>query len=165
MPAALIRERLGGKIWEDYFKFCVIRNPYDKVLSAFYFARRAKNLPVYFNPDKSLDINKERAVFDAWLPTITFPVDRDKYLIDGNFCLDDVIRYETLAIDIQRISSRLNIPNIPTALPTFKAGMRPKEAKTEVLYTESAKKIVEKTYAFEFDYFGYTFPTGGKASI
>jgi len=39
MPAAMIRERLGEEVWNNYFKFCVIRNPYDKVASGFFHFR------------------------------------------------------------------------------------------------------------------------------
>ncbi|MFQ3619007.1 MAG: sulfotransferase family 2 domain-containing protein, partial [Cyanobacteriota bacterium] len=39
MPAAQIRDQLGQETWTRYFKFCVIRNPYEKAISAFYFGR------------------------------------------------------------------------------------------------------------------------------
>ena len=40
MPARLIRERLGEDTWRSYFKFCVIRNPFEKAISAFYHDKR-----------------------------------------------------------------------------------------------------------------------------
>jgi len=53
MPAELIRRRIGKNLWDNYYKFSVIRNPYDKVLSGFYFFRRLKNIPVgAFNIDE-----------------------------------------------------------------------------------------------------------------
>src|SRR4029453_8467383 len=39
MPAATIRERVGPEVWDGYFKFCVIRNPFDKAISVFHFAK------------------------------------------------------------------------------------------------------------------------------
>ncbi len=41
MPAARIRERVGAKVWNSYFKFCFERNPWDKVVSWYYFRQRA----------------------------------------------------------------------------------------------------------------------------
>ena len=35
MPADLIKRQLGQDVWDSYFKFCVIRNPYEKCISAF----------------------------------------------------------------------------------------------------------------------------------
>jgi hypothetical protein len=37
MSAEAIKELIGEKIWNSYFKFCVIQNPYDKLISAFHF--------------------------------------------------------------------------------------------------------------------------------
>src|SRR5437016_2294873 len=37
MTAAEIRERAGAAIFDAYFKFCVVRNPFDKAVSAFHF--------------------------------------------------------------------------------------------------------------------------------
>ena len=36
MPAELIRNRLGEEIWDEYYKFTVIRNPFDKLVSGFH---------------------------------------------------------------------------------------------------------------------------------
>ena len=63
-------------------------------------------------------------------------MDRDKYLINGQFCLDDVIRYETLPNDIERVCSRLGVSWDIAWLPTFKSGFRPVNTTIEGLYTE-----------------------------
>jgi len=31
MPASLVQKRVPGWVWNSYFKFCVERNPWDKV--------------------------------------------------------------------------------------------------------------------------------------
>jgi hypothetical protein len=36
MPAWLVRVRVPATIWNSYFKFCVDRNPWDKVLSHYH---------------------------------------------------------------------------------------------------------------------------------
>lgn len=40
MPAWLIREQLGDEIWKGYSKFCVIRHPFEKAISAYYHSKR-----------------------------------------------------------------------------------------------------------------------------
>ena len=35
MPAALIQRQIGAEIWDSYFKFCVVRNPFEKAISAY----------------------------------------------------------------------------------------------------------------------------------
>ena len=37
MPAEAIKARIGHEIWDSYFKFCVVRNPFEKLVSAFHF--------------------------------------------------------------------------------------------------------------------------------
>lgn len=160
MPAAIIKGKVGIAVWETYFKFCVIRNPYDKVASSFYWN-------AYKQPEGKTsigrvglgDLDNDRMEFEHWLQYChEIPIDRDKYLIDGQFCLDDVIRYELLTADLERICSRLAIPWDPAALPAFKSGIRPRYARTCDLYTENAKKLVQDAFAFELDYFNYSFP-------
>ncbi|MBF2085670.1 sulfotransferase family 2 domain-containing protein [Thermoleptolyngbya sp. C42_A2020_037] len=151
MPAAQIREQLGEDLWTRYFKFCVIRNPYEKAISAFYFGR--SHTPS--TPDSS---RSDAAAFEHWLIAHGPPIDRNKYLIDGQFCLDEVIRYESLAADLERICAKLGVPWNPEALPHLKTGTRPKVAIAQSLYTDTSRQLVEAAYAFELDYFGYQFP-------
>jgi len=155
MPAALIRERVGESVWAAYFKFCAIRNPYEKALSTFYWRKNVGTIIV----DES---ECEQAQFESWLETSGPPIDRDTYLIDGQFCLDDVIRYETLSEDLERICSRLEIPWVPSSLPRFKSGVRPDNRTAEAVYTGRSREIVTAAYEFELEYSGYAFPSGGK---
>ncbi len=158
MPAALIREKLGEVIWANYFKFCAIRNPYEKVLSAFYYftspdMRSEHNVTTAFG-----NVDEEKTRLENWLTTYGPPIDRDKYLIDGQFCLDEVIRYETLSADLERLCARFKIPWQPALFPSLKAGFRPHEARVKSLYTKKSRQIVEEAYSYELDYFGYSFP-------
>ena len=159
MPAAMIREQIGEEAWSAYLKFCVIRNPYDKALSAFYYFKNPDYRSENGGTAKLANLDEERAEFEDWLCSRPPPIDRDKYLIDGQFCLDEVIRYETLAADLERVCARLHIPWDPALLPSLKSGFRPKEARAKSLYTEKSKLIVEEAYSFELDFFGYSFPT------
>ena len=36
MPAWLVQQRIPARVWNSYFKFCVERNPWDKVLSHYH---------------------------------------------------------------------------------------------------------------------------------
>jgi len=163
MPAAWIRDKVGNEVWEKYFKFCVIRNPYEKAISAFYF-RRAKNASVLMVPPshdmKIADLDSDRIEFEKYLLRGPLPIDRDKYIIDGKFCLNDIIRYERLATDIERVCVRIGIPWDSSLLPSFKVGTRPKNASLDNIYTDKSRKIVESAFSFELKYFNYSFPIG-----
>ena len=42
-PAWLARAKLGEKVWSSYFKFCFERNPWDKVISRYWWSFREKS--------------------------------------------------------------------------------------------------------------------------
>jgi hypothetical protein len=152
MPARLIRRRLGEDTWGSYFKFCVIRNPFEKAISAFYWRRKRQEVQW---------TDKDPQLFEEWLERSRAPMDRNTFCIEGRFALDDVIRHETLVPDIQRICHRLGLPWEPERLPAFKTGIRPREATAQRLYTPRSRQLVRQAYRFELRYFGYEFPEGG----
>lgn len=154
MPATTIRQLLGEEIWSNYFKFCVVRNPYEKVVSAYYFFKKNSNNII------PLENENEPILFEQWLESSGPPVDRDKYLINGQFCLDHIIRHESLPQDMEKLCRRLGLPWEHTRLPSFKSGIRPKNVRLEHLYTEKSKALVRTAYEFELEYFGYSFPNG-----
>jgi hypothetical protein len=151
MPAALIKERLGDDLWSSYLKFCIIRNPFEKAASMFYYGRHNGFLKV----DEGLE---EPAQFESWLASPGPPIDRDKYFVDGRLCIDFFVRYENLHEDLERVCARLKLPWEPSRLPTFKSGFRPRGRTIGDLYTSKAREMVEAAYEFELDYFGYSFP-------
>jgi hypothetical protein len=156
MPAADIKALLGDEVWNSYFKFCVVRNPFDKVISLFYYWRKAGRFP--FDPSAP-----DHEQLESWLINNRIPLDRDKYTIDGQFCLDTVIRYERLHQDMERVCQRIGLPWNPAAFPTMKIGFRPQGKTIASLYTERSAKIVRDRFDFEFEFFGY--PPGIKAYI
>lgn len=151
LPAERIRAQLGEAIWNAYFKFCVVRNPFDKLISAYYF-QQSRGL---FQPHAD---EADSAAFERWLRSAKLPSDRNKYVIDGQPCLDFVARHENLHADLARVCARLDLPWEPERLPSFKAGIRPPEAVAARLYNEASREIVREAYAFELREFGYGFP-------
>jgi hypothetical protein len=148
MPAADIKRLLGDETWNAYFKFCVIRNPYDKVISFFYFLRNRARIQI----DSTLS---EREQFQHWVMQGRLSVGRDRYVIDGKFCLDDVIRYERLEAEMERICQRIDVPWVPSAFLRLKTGKRPRSSNIDNMYSAEAAEVVRRQYAFEFEQFGY----------
>ncbi|MES2818601.1 MAG: sulfotransferase family 2 domain-containing protein, partial [Pseudomonadota bacterium] len=84
-----VRARLGCEQWESYFKFCVERNPWDKVLSFYHFVR-----VFWYAGDLSLAEFLETKYFRVDWPLYTDP------FAPGQLLVDKVLRYETLADDL-----------------------------------------------------------------
>jgi hypothetical protein len=161
-----IKNEIGPTLWEKYFKFCVIRNPFEKVLSMYYFKNPPKggylnkrNRKVVFPAFAKIENNKvEINQFREWVVKQEFGVliDRDKYMINDSICMDYFIRYEKLHEGIQQVCDVIDVPYIPENLPNLKAGIRPVDRKLDSYYDRESKDIILKLFEFEFDYFGYS---------
>ncbi|MFN9664306.1 MAG: sulfotransferase family 2 domain-containing protein [Akkermansiaceae bacterium] len=171
MSAAQIKKQVSNEIWNNYFKFCAIRWPFDKAVSTFYHVktgREKRNLQLQkpslkkrlinflFPTPEFSHISEE---FEYWLIHVVMPVDHDKYIIDNNFCLDGVIRYENLIRDTEKICNRLDIEFDPSLLPNLKIGKRDASVTLSEIYTPKSIKIISDLYAYEIKHFGYEPPT------
>lgn len=162
MSARRVKVLIGDDIWNEYFKFTTIRNPFTKVISQYYFnkflAEKMKQKGKGRYRLSFGDLATEREEFFTWIKSTVIDHDKNKYMMDGAFCLDDVIRFEKLTDDIQRICGILGVSGDVNQLPAFKKGIRPVEATPEAVYTKESRAFVANLYAYELDYFGYSFP-------
>ena len=142
MTAAEIRARIGHGAWNDYFKFCFERNPWDKVVSHYFFVKGRQDLP---------DLR-----FEDFIAQGGFPVDSPAYRLDGAVAMDRIGRYETLGGDIADICMRLGIP-APDPLPHAKAHYRDSQAAYRDFYDAGRRAVVAQAFAWEIAQFGYGF--------
>jgi len=170
MSAKAIKKQLGNTLWRDYFKFCVIRNPFDKLVSAFHFyeyrfdqhqerfprARRLNGQQAQF-----LDAIRNKSPierFRLWIEWGGGLSDRKTYLINGKLCMDYFIRFESLQADIQEVCNRLDIPFEPEKIMQLKSGTRPEEYCLDDYYDAKTIAIVSQQYDLELKHFGYELP-------
>ena len=149
MAAETIRAQLGEEIWGSYFKFAVIRDPFDKVVSGYFFATQANG--------EAADIIAD---FRRWLGEggAASVMDRHNYVIDGALCLDYFIRYEALLEGIQSVCERVGVDYDATSLPRLKAEFRQRDIPLADFYDAAAIAAVEDCYGFELEQFGYRAP-------
>jgi len=76
MPAAAARALLGKEIWNSYFKFTIERNPFDRLISFYYFQNRG---------------NANPPGFSEWLPHAKHPQNWPIYSIGQTVAVDYVI--------------------------------------------------------------------------
>ena len=86
-------------------------------------------------------------------------LDRNKYLIDGDICIDFFIRYEDLENGIKHVCDKLGIAFEPENIPRLKSGMRNNQFSLSEFYDSETINIVNQLYEFELNYFGYTTPS------
>jgi len=145
MAATQIKTLIGDEMFNSYFKFCVIRNPWDLVVSMFYFFRPRLDFKTYcktsfkFTGDSG---NLRRTS------------------IDGKQICDFYIRYERLKEDILAVCEKLGIPpseyNIDM-LPNHKSNTRPKDKPYQDYYDDESREQIAKAFKNDIEMFGYTF--------
>ncbi|QNF28464.1 sulfotransferase family 2 domain-containing protein [Metabacillus elymi] len=146
IPADEIKKLIGENIWNSYYKFCFERDPWDKVISAYYFIATKKS--------------NEKITFEQFLDTyVTFPYNYPLYTIDDRVVVDFVGKYENLEEDIMKICKEIGLP-YDGWLPKAKGNYRKNRDHYTKFYTLEQKQIVERYYKKEIELFDYRFGSG-----
>lgn len=151
MQAHHLRKAVGARVWSRFFKFCTIRNPWDKTVSAFYFGRPSIR-------EKSA--NKQIDLFRRWIQNDDSRKlhDRDIYYINMRPAMDDYIRYDRLAEDVARIANRLHLP--VADLPQVHHESRNRAIDYRAFYDDAARNRIGSLYHREIEDFGWRFEGG-----
>jgi hypothetical protein len=156
MRAETVKAKVGDDIWNSYFKFCNVRNPWDRMVSL-YFNMNLKRLDYL----RTAEFSDVQARFYKWARNKNSRSHMDDHLIytlDGSLAVDDVVRYETLHEDMARICKHLNIQYRPNELPKWKSDWRVRPESYRDYYID--QKVIDdvaRGHQFEIDQFGYTF--------
>ena len=141
--ASKVRPIIGRDVWDGYFKFAIERNPWDAVVSLYFW--KYKDLPEL--PDF------EKYVNEIWIEQLSN--NRRLYRIRGKMALDRVLRYENLNDELTDVWAQLDLPGTPD-LPRAKGNARPAGHYRE-LYTDASRARVAEVFADTIEAFGYEF--------
>nr|WP_321452382.1 sulfotransferase family 2 domain-containing protein [uncultured Carboxylicivirga sp.] len=176
--ALQIREYVGEKIWNEYFKFTIVRNPYEQAVSMYSHLRKPlyqkneiykkygktilnpilackvalrKNFPSYCKKIYKRDykyIEKDR----QWNINYFSP-----YLdwitdSDGNIIIDYIGRFENLTEEINHIFKVINKDH-----QTIPVHNKSNHTHYSTYYNQDARKIINQHYNKDIKYFSYTF--------
>lgn len=173
-PAAVVRKIVGTAVWDDYFKFSVVRNPWDWLVSLYWWrlhiwrehVMRPPSLRArLFNPRRrwrlmqvrrsEIKRNLERVLRRGWFEPVLERWPKF-YLVDESPCLDFYIRFEHLQTDYDVLCRRLELPIGP--LPRTKYWSRPKSLlHYRDCYTTWSRDYVARRYARLIEIFDYRF--------
>ena len=159
--ALTIRSKVPDEVWDNYLKFSIARNPWDRAISYFFWMRRQDpaiksrkrfyhHLGVPFN-----ELAKPRKALHGFLQSEEF-VNNDRFYVkDDELCVDFVIRYENLSEDLTEVCKKTGLP--PIDLPHLKTGFRQKHHHYSEYFDEESKAIVAEKHKNDIRLFGYEF--------
>lgn len=136
LDAGNIRRWIGLDIWNSYYKFCFERNPFDKVLSYYYWRTRNENC--------SLD--------DFLSEELRSLSDFNIYSDHKNILADDVFLYEDLEASVQILEDKLKF-KIDISKVRAKANHRPKSQSKEDELTDDQKMKIATAFEKEITLF------------
>jgi len=146
-----IRPHLEAGIWDTYFKFGFVRNPYDRFVSTCFFLYRD-------NPGFA------RSATQSMKDALTRPRFRERVLVtpqvlqltgeDGSVQLDYVGHYENLQHSYDEICSRLKLPTT-----TLSRNNASRHGQSVDYYDDELRQLVKDLYAQDLQIFDYDFPS------
>ncbi len=148
--------RFLGDSFDEYFRFTIVRNPWDWVVSCFAFNRGLRHVGPTGVPQWARDMS-----FDVWLPwwlesTKPSPL----AFIDGpggELLVDHVYRFETVLQELPELLRRLGVPMREGVwLNPLLKSRRASEGYRDY-YDARTRRLVERYFEGEIELFGYAF--------
>ncbi len=102
-----------GKEWfKKMNSFTIVRNPWDRVVSAYHYRKQSKRVKENISFEKFIDLNNKDGM-------INLPNQLDYITWEDEIIVDDILRYETLNSDFNsyvkkhniKLKSRLDVTN------------------------------------------------------
>lgn len=154
-PSALQVRSYDPKAWEKYFKFTVVRNPWDHAVSYYYWKLRERNNPpVTFKEFLKRADDPSRPDPENIRPTRQSNF--DVYSINGEVAVDYIAKFEDLENELSFLSEKIGIP-IDSSIRA-KENSRDKKTTLADHYDAECMDLVCRIYKPEIDYFGYEPP-------
>ncbi len=145
-PALLARQVLGES-WPQYFFFTIERNPFDRVISQYYWElplweRRGTPVPTITEYLATRPVE----VLSNW----------GLYAEGERLLVDHVGRYESLSADLRAISERIGLPEpLDISAIRTKDGWRKDRRHPREVLDEPDRRLLERVCRRELAAFGY----------
>jgi len=152
--------------WEDYFKFVIVRNPFDFMVSTFFYA---KTYTVHFMHEEVTKRNMTMEEFIPYYMNVRLqhkdpkirPIGSNKVVTMLEFFTDDkgrklvdfIGRLENINQDLKIIYKKIGIPYKADMLKTNVNGNRVPDYRK--YYTATSRAMIEKFFAKDLAYLKY----------
>jgi len=136
----------------DFFKFAVVRNPYDRFVSGWQYVESLRQRPLR---DVLLHL-PEPSYFPDWRSdpyTHVSRLQRDTLYRDGHLIVDHLIRFEQLQEGFDHVCDVVGLPHQTLPHLNASAGRRPYR---EYFTDEADRQLFLQHFRPDFEAFGYS---------
>lgn len=143
--------------WRDYFKFCIVRNPWDKTVSDYFWrTKRTKNPPTF---EQYIDALANGDSLGGIVPKNH--QNWDMYAINDRVAVDFIIRFEDLNAGLVQALEKTSL-KWDGWMPSIHMNKRPTTKSAEKrhyrdYYDDRTAQIVSRLYEKEIKQFDYKF--------
>ncbi len=150
-------KRMMGAEYDKYFKFTIVRNPWDWIVSNYAF-NRGLGRPWVIDTGYSLsgkvpDWAKDTP-FSEWLPWWIDTLDPSQSVMftdaNGESLVDIIFKFESLTSDFNKLKTRLQLRIWRSRLPHLKSSNRESDYKS--YYNDESIKLVQEHFALDIEY-------------
>lgn len=150
--ARQIRTEVGPEVFRRYYKFSMVRNPWDRVVSQFLFMGKRPDLREYLGMARADPLQRYlelivKRIHVQWEEQHRFVCDEK-----GDLLVDAVGRFERFEEDVREALGKLNV-TVKDVPHLRKSERRPYRD----YYTDRTRYMVESIYRRDIELFKYQF--------
>lgn len=142
ISAKKVKSLIGKDVWDSYYKFCFERNPWDRVISLYYWNYKSEPRPSiseFIDSEIPLRLKKRGYMV---------------YTIDGIIAVDKICRFENIADEIEIIRKQVGLPE-KLELPNAKSQYRKDKRSCRDILSDEDKAKIAQLFRDEINIFGY----------
>lgn len=162
LTSTKIIERVGSELFEDYFTFSFVRNPWDKMVSQYSYLNHMPGMreKIGIGPDTNFKeylkvVDKTDRKHAQLQPQSHFITDDD-----GKINVDFIGRFENFEGDLRLLLKRFALGRsffglFNRKIPKVNASRR---KNTGIYYDDESRELVARIYKKDIELFNYQFP-------
>lgn len=157
--AAAMRAKLGATVFDGFFRFTVVRNPFDHAVSHYEYLKEFRNprKAAEFAAMSFADYLRWRTTAQGlFVPSFSVLPDQAHWLVDaaGQLLVNRVLKFESLAADFDALTAEIGLSGVKMQR------INPTRAKVKgrslaSYYDPGTLDTVRALYARDFALFGY----------
>lgn len=152
---ATMKRHIDPAIMEGYYKFAVVRNPFSRMVSCYYYFRSGLKDKTRFPTFQSYVEDLPKAVKTRHAQNGAHVSPQIPYThFEGRLYCDDVCYFEKLPASLAPVQKALGLTTLPPKTNTQRNPEWP-DCTIAEMYTPAMKRIIQDIYTEDFRIYGY----------